>query len=242
MKRKSFNLLPIDRKEKLSLNLFYNNVEKIPEKIIKLFPLLDYIIIDYEKLEKKLSLMIDESTREEQRKTLEKEKKQREEIYEIIKPFINNNRKFTIKKFNVKKKGGFYYNDDDSTDYEDEFEDYYEEYEFGFTLDITFNDENNKDWKKRFLSFSIRIDQEIDNIHHDPYDICPPRAYFKTNTNVDLDEDLSEEYKKKGIKKIIDEKDVKKLTKTIYKKFIKDKIILKKIKENILYFFFPVQT
>ncbi len=244
MKRKVSDILYTRKKDistKTILSSLYENVNDIPEEIITSFPLLDYISIDHKKIQDKLSLMMDDYTRK-------KEKKEREEVREIIAKFLKDEH-FTIKKFIFTEKGGIEEDNHSHRHYSNR-NDVGEEFNTHYlakillTINVKGEDYDENDF---FLNCDDEDNYSL-NFYADIFqdmDIGNEEVTFTTHTIVDFSEDIGyndgesnidfyvskadDDYVARGL---MEEDEVKELLYEIIEKFIVNKFILKKINDE----------
>ena len=244
MKRTISNTLNLQKRAYIStetmLGTLYKDINDIPEKIKNSLPLLDYIAIDYDSIEKKLLSMMDDYTREKEKRILKVEKKEKEYLKKIIGKFLKN-KEFTVKEFIFEDDGGIEL-DDQSHYYHgsryDIKEEFNTKYEAKISLTIIIQNNNNNN------NIDYKYDEDDDNIYwlnfeveiYQDTDVGSDKVIFETHTSVDFTENFSyteADYNDKDENLGLMKKDeVEKLMNKINKKYIADELILEKIKEE----------
>lgn len=200
----------------------YDHTDEIPEKVIHVFPVQDYLIVDDENLQKKLMLMIDEYHREKEKKQRLNGEREKKLISKLLNGFLPD-RIFKIVKFKFKETGGI--KDDTQSHYyygsrlrlEEEFETYYE---MSIELEIDVENDNYQ----RSLHFSVSMEQDED--------VGDDKVYFETNVNFEFTECFSCDENDNEENLLISRRDVRKLIKMICENFVKSKLVFEKIKEK----------
>lgn len=245
MKRTISDTLNLQKRAYIStetmLGTLYKDINDIPEKIKNSLPLLDYITIDYDSIEDKLSSLMDDYTREKEKIALKVEKKEKEYLKKIIGKFIKN-KEFVVKEFIFDEEGSVGLDDQSHYYYNSRYnieEEFNTDYHCTFSLTIIILNNNSCDNDNDY-----DYNEDVNNLHqlnlkvviHQNIKIGSNKIITNTKTTVDFSENFSyagallNGEEKKGL---MEENDAKELMCEINKKFIVDEFILKEIKEKI---------